>query len=71
MTPGEEVVISEGWTAEEVTSSLVVTGSEVGVAEPIPEVEASATEDMGSVDVGTAEAESEIFDMMGLQIYSI
>lgn len=71
VTPGE-LVTSEDWAAEEVTWSLVVTGSEVGVAEPVSEVEASAKEDdVRSVKVGTAELESEMVDMMGMKIYSI
>lgn len=68
---GEEVVIFEGWMVEEVMLLLVVMGLEVGVVELILEVEVLVIEDMGLVDVGIVEVEFEIFDMMGLKIYSI
>lgn len=67
MTPGEEVATAEDWTAEEATS-LGVTGSEVGVAEPVSGVDA-IEEEVGSVKVSTAEeAVSEMSDMMRLKI---
>lgn len=70
VTPGEEVAAAEDWTAEEATS-LGVTGSEVGVAEPVSGADA-VKEEVGSVKVSTAEeAVSEMSDMVRLKICMI
>lgn len=67
VTPGEEVAAAEDWTAEEATS-LGVTGSEVGAAEPVAGADA-VKEEVGSVKISTAEeAVSEMSDMMRLKI---
>lgn len=67
VTPGEEVAAAEDSTAEEATS-LGVTGSEVGVAEPVSGADA-VKEEVGSVEISTAEeAVSEMSDMMRLKI---